>query len=323
MRFGWLDFKITNRCNNKCTYCGVVQDPPRVQEKIPLNRIIATNKDALEMGFNYFAFLGGEPTLRTDFPQIMETFSQESNQANLLLITNMKVYEESCYRSLFGTHSLSASLVASIDRLTTPNYKQQNSNEVLTHLWNIQELARSYLEYGDRYVQVHCVISRENFREFPSLIRFFSQKHISVSLAIVEPLNVVVAPSRYNEFTREELLILLDQLNELEAKNILEFPNRVLRDYLTQYLTNHIQFSRCNAGIEHVIIEADGNVYPCLTESYRCGLSFGNIINEAFPVIYKKMQQFKCSHPLVDTCWDHFLWNRLGDHERNLYKCLS
>ena len=34
IKFRWLDFKITNRCNNKCVYCGGSNDPPSIPEKL-------------------------------------------------------------------------------------------------------------------------------------------------------------------------------------------------------------------------------------------------------------------------------------------------
>ena len=84
----------------------------------------------------------------------------------------------------------------------------------------------------------------------------------------------------------------------------------------SQYLTNNLKINHCMAGKEHVIIESDGQVYPCLTESYQRGLSFGNIIHEDFGKIYKRMGDFGCQHPLADTCWDHYLWNRLAERVR-------
>jgi MoaA/NifB/PqqE/SkfB family radical SAM enzyme len=229
----------------------------------------------------------------------------------------MHEYNESLYHALFGTHALSAFLVASIDRLSEPNYKHQNSEKVLSNLWKIRELARDYSDLGNRGVQIHSVISRENFNEFPQLIEFCAKNAISLSLAMVEPLKVVEkAPSNYNEFTTKELQQIVHNLRNYKKKSLLKFPNQVLLEYLEQYLTNNLKMHHCMAGKEHVIIESDGQVYPCLTESYHRGLTFGNIIHEDFKQIYTRMRSFRCHHPLADTCWDHFLWNRLGEQVR-------
>ncbi len=38
-KFKWLNFKITNRCNNNCEYCGVENDPISTPEKLSFNVI--------------------------------------------------------------------------------------------------------------------------------------------------------------------------------------------------------------------------------------------------------------------------------------------
>ena len=315
LNFGWLDFKITNRCNNRCTYCGVEQDPPTAQEKIPIEAIIQTNKAAMELGFTYFAFLGGEPSLRQNWNAIFKPFTEKRNNCHLLVITNMKHFNEELYRALFGSKAASAYLVASIDRLTMPNYKHQNSQQVLSDLWKIHDLTQAYTSDSHRNIQVHSVITRENFTEFPVLVEFFWKRHVSVSLAMVEPLKIVEgSPQNYNEFTTDELGHIIQHMRKLQQKNMLEFPNQILLEYLEQYQAGILQMRHCLAGKEHVIIESDGQVYPCLTESYRRGLGFGNIIHEKFGEIYGKLQGFTCHYPLADTCWDHYLWNRLGEH---------
>ena len=315
--FGWLDFKITNRCNNNCVYCEVEHDPPSTPEKIPIETIIQTNETALGLGFNFFAFLGGEPSIREGVEDIFLPFTDNTTNSHLLVITNMHKYNKSLYHAFFGTHALSAFLVASIDRLTEPNYKQQNSKNILANLWKIRDLARDYSDLGKRGVQIHSVISRENFNEFPRLIEFCGKNEISLSLAMVEPLRVVKKdPSKYNEFTTEELRQIVHNLQNIKRKSRLEFSNQVLLEYLEQYLSKNLKMHHCMAGNEHVIIDSDGQVYPCLTESYQRGLSFGNIVHEDFKQIYMRMRSFSCHHPLADTCWDHFLWNRLGEHVR-------
>jgi MoaA/NifB/PqqE/SkfB family radical SAM enzyme len=64
MKFKWLDFKITNRCNNHCSYCGVKHDSPIAPERVRTETLHQTIRDAKDIGFTHFAFLGGEHSLR-------------------------------------------------------------------------------------------------------------------------------------------------------------------------------------------------------------------------------------------------------------------
>ena len=315
--FGWIDFKITNRCNNNCVYCGVTHDSPNFHEIIPIEAITNTLDQAINFGFNFFAFLGGEPSIRQNVTEIFTPFSDEGNLCHLLVITNMQVFHKELYRALFNTRAISAYLVASIDRMKSPNFKNQDFDRILSNLARIRKIANEFSHLGTRGVQIHSVISRENHFEFGELIKFCSLNTIPISLAMVEPLKIVAnKPKKYNEFTRDELIQIIKKLGNLNTQYKLEFPNIVLLDYLDDYLTRQLKMAKCMAGKEHVIIESDGQVYPCLTESYRKGLSFGNIIQEEFQEIYKRMNNFRCQNPFNDTCWDHYLWNRLGEHIR-------
>jgi len=96
-KFRWLDFKITNRCNNSCVYCGVENDPLSTPEKLPFNVIKNTLIDAMEEDFNYICFLGGEPSIRDDITDIINVVSKNP-KVHLRLITNLKIFNEDTLR---------------------------------------------------------------------------------------------------------------------------------------------------------------------------------------------------------------------------------
>lgn len=126
MSFKWLDCKITNRCNNRCTYCGVKQDSITDAEKVPCIHLRQTVQDAIDMNFTHFAFLGGEPSLRAEFPQIIEPLQNGHQVESVMVISNMLYFNEQMIRAIFKTNSRHAQIVASIDNLHEPNYKNQN-----------------------------------------------------------------------------------------------------------------------------------------------------------------------------------------------------
>lgn len=181
----------------------------------------------------------------------------------------------------------------------------------------IQTIAEDFEKDGKhgREVHVHSVISRENFRNLVDHIQYFHDQHIDVSMAIVEPFELmpeIELSNKYNQFTKSEVKEIIKQLDQLETVGLLNWANGVLREYLIMILNGSIdRYIGCTAGLAHVIIESDGNVYPCLTESYRNGLNFGNINSERFRDIYQRMQGFRCTSPFQQTCWDHYLWTKM------------
>ncbi|MFW9873263.1 MAG: radical SAM protein, partial [Candidatus Thorarchaeota archaeon] len=122
-KFKWLDFKITNRCNNNCVYCQGKNDPPSASENLSFEIIRDTLQDALLENFNYMCFLGGEPSIREDIEKIIAVVGEREN-INLRLITNLKAFRPEMYNALFRTNSIDAEIVASFENFAFPNYKR-------------------------------------------------------------------------------------------------------------------------------------------------------------------------------------------------------
>lgn len=317
MNFKWLDFKITSRCNNKCAYCGVDHNPPLTKDILTTETIVKTLQDALNAGFNFFALLGGEPSLRNDWDEIVKPF-EGTNGIVLMVITNGLIFNEGMYRAVYASGADYASIVYSVDSLKKPNYKNQDPSIIVKYIDRLIDIAKEYCTPQKiRKVEVHTVISRENYNNFSYLVNFFSKKSVDVSLALVCPSFFVNNGKNlpYNVFTYDELDAILNELKDLEKSGKLNFPNTVLMEYLNHYPLGNLDFAEtCNAGKEHVIINFDGEVYPCITESYRQGLRYGNIIAERFLEIYRRMENFKCNSKFSPACWDHYLWNKLSEY---------
>jgi MoaA/NifB/PqqE/SkfB family radical SAM enzyme len=107
--------------------------------------------------------------------------------------------------------------------------------------------------------------------------------------------------------------MVVNQLNDLESEGKLNFANKVLRDFLKIYSFGKFSHKKdCWGGKKEIIINSDGEVYPCISESYLSPRKFGNIKNERFKVILDRLNNFKCSMEPNSACWDHFLWDRLA-----------
>ena len=313
MGFRWLDFKITNRCNNKCIYCGQ-QDPPSACEIVPGQDISKALNDALGLGYTHFALLGGEPSIREDFEHLVKPLQKEgsSQVESVMVISNMLNFNEKMYRSIFQANAKHAQIVASVDNLKEPNYKNQNIPQILNSIERIQDISREYAYLGIREVHVHTVISRENFTNLVDHISFFKLKDIEVSMALVEPFEIVEKPQKYNQFTNRDVDNILEQLNKLEDMDLLNWSNDVLREYIDQYSNlEGKSFRECSAGNKHIIIDSDGSVYPCLTNAYKKRLKYGNIIKDTLTDIHDCLENFECELLFQQTCWDHFLWSKL------------
>ena len=312
----WLDFKITNRCNNNCVYCGVENDPPSAPEKLSFKVIKSTLQDALETNFNYICFLGGEPSIRKDIVKIIKVVGNRP-ELHLRIITNLKKYNLNMIKALFSTSSIDAEIVASFDNLSYPNYKKANPMVSVKRIELINNLAKRYQDKfrnkKKRAISLHSVISRENFYKIADFISYFFEKGIDISLGLVCPSIITSNPLAFNEFKKDEIISIIEQLNQLEQNNQLNFANSVLREFLREYISGNFSHkNECWAGKKQIIINSDGEVFPCISESYLSSKNYGNIRNERFKDVLKRLENFECTMAPNSACWDHFLWDKLA-----------
>jgi len=75
--FGWIGtWSITRRCNLDCTYCSPRRRPPTEEEGVDYGRSI---ERIARIGPKVLNVSGGEPTLVTDLPRILQTAKQRWN----------------------------------------------------------------------------------------------------------------------------------------------------------------------------------------------------------------------------------------------------
>lgn len=68
----WLDIELTERCNNNCIHCSIniPENDPKISDELKTDEWKQYIKEAAELGCKTVRITGGEPLLRTDFPEI-------------------------------------------------------------------------------------------------------------------------------------------------------------------------------------------------------------------------------------------------------------
>jgi MoaA/NifB/PqqE/SkfB family radical SAM enzyme len=85
-----LHYYITNRCNARCTFCGIWQELPKADAK--LSDVAANLGQARAAGCKFVDFTGGEPLMHPDLPE----FLRLAKKAGLMtsVTTNCLLFEE-------------------------------------------------------------------------------------------------------------------------------------------------------------------------------------------------------------------------------------
>ena len=92
----YLRVVATTRCNLRCGYCHMEGDPqrPGAPRELPRALLEACLEVAIAAGIRKVKFLGGEPLLRSDLPQVVARLRALAPTADLSVITAGVVAEE-------------------------------------------------------------------------------------------------------------------------------------------------------------------------------------------------------------------------------------
>lgn len=310
----WLDFKITDRCNNNCTYCFDKHINPKGKEKLDTKIIINCLNQSIESGFKNIALFGGEPSLRADLKNILDSLILPVvNDITLFFISNGINFKSDIISSIFGSKFKNVVYVQSIDSFKMPNYKNQNVKKTLDTIFTTKSLCDKYQNsFHERKVEIHSVVSRENINDIYHIVDFFHTHSIEVGLGLVTPsffVETLDIEAEFNKFTFSEIESIIHQLELLESEQKLNPTNQLFRKFLELYPKGKTNTTKsCKVNTYKTMINSDGCVYRCLFESYLGVNSYGNILTDDFSEILKRIRNDNDKTECIykNSCWDYF-----------------
>ncbi|HOS92697.1 MAG TPA: radical SAM protein [Armatimonadota bacterium] len=85
----YLRISVTDTCNLRCYYCAPPSGAPRAsRDPLRAREIAEVARVAASLGITKFRITGGEPTLRSDLPQIVESLAELPGLTDLAMTTN-------------------------------------------------------------------------------------------------------------------------------------------------------------------------------------------------------------------------------------------
>jgi MoaA/NifB/PqqE/SkfB family radical SAM enzyme len=263
-----VDISINTACQSKCNYCYAESFKQSGAQLMTVKEIGEMWRQATAMGAFSALVLGGEPTLRQDFLDIISTLEPKKNLVTFT--TNGISLTEEIVREL---KRLGVFLVnISIDS-TDPALNDRRRG-YLGHF----EAALKAVELCRKYgldVCVPVVTSKSHLQETMKMIEFGKKHGFTVTMNLLS-LQGRAKKERADQFDAE----FWEALCELYAKN----PG--LRADFDLNFTMKVQ---CPAGYERVHIAPFGDVTGCSLQS----VSFGNIREEPLADIVARMREFK------------------------------
>ena len=258
-----LRISITQRCNNRCSYChreGEVQRANASAEKMTVQEIFCIAKIAVSIGIARIKLTGGEPLMRKDLPEIVQEISKISGLKDLSLTTNGLLFGDGTAKKLCDSGLKRVNI--SLSSLNVETYRKLTGGNLQQALDGVQ----AAIEAGFCPVKLNMVILKDvNVGDVPDMIAYAAKNRLVLQLIELDPINV--SGSYYSTHHRS-----LEGLEEMLRKkaDIIE-----TRPFMHNRLIYHLP--NVNVEVVHPIensdfcmhctrmrVTSDGKLKPCL-----------------------------------------------------------
>lgn len=275
---------VTARCNARCKMCFYWQDIDQAKQDQELT-LEEIEKISKSIGFlQYLTLTGGEPTLRSDLPQIARIFDRHNNLQFLSIPTNSALVDrtkEVVEEILRTTDNLYLKMCLSLDGLGKVHDEIRGVlglfEKVIANYDNLVILKETVKDFE---IMINMTISSFNVNQVKEVMDFVRSR---MPKAVFD-LNWTRGDARDGEsknMSADDYLRAVSLTNQ-DARNfssgfsmskIIAANKLVARDLIYGILKGEKRSHPCTAGRKMIIISEKGEVKPCEILPY----SFGNL----------------------------------------------
>lgn len=292
---------LTNKCMYDCKYCYAHNN--RINKTLSFSDIKSIIDYCKYIGVKSIDFTGGDPLMRSDFFQILDYLEENNIKVNFstkIILNQCDVVKLCNYQCIESFQYSLDSLYQDEQIMLVPNLSVKKS------LKFIESISKSKKHFK---FKVNSVITQFNINRILDLSdKLFDLKVDNHGLS---PYTFSFGINNDEYFaTKEQYMKLSNEIKKYKYKNKLIYPITLTEEYS---IDNEIL---CNAGVDGLVINYDGEVYVC---ERMCGfkeLSVGNIYLTSIAEIWNGDKIKKFSNP--DT---EFFKNSKCYTCENLYEC--
>ena len=303
-----MNFVVTQCCNARCQMCHIWREkaPPSLSLD-QIQRIFADNDFSFVRSIT---LTGGEPTLRSDLPQIFHVLADSCPRLeHLYLATNGLNVK----RTLAGVKRILElieiegrairrfDVQVSLDGVGEIHDKVRGIDgffdRVVATLEGLQELQKHWSRLA---LRLSCVVMPQNLPHLGALQRFAAERGLYVQYS-----PVILSAEYYRNLQMSDQLAFGQDDNPEAVRffhNLARTDETSLRFYyrdVARMLQGAQRNRKCMMGFYAFVLEHDGEVYPCLNCESR---SFGNLLQEGFNEIWFGQRATEVRRNLRQAC---------------------
>lgn len=288
-----MDLAVTYLCNNDCSHCYNVK--ARSKEELSTEKWNAVLEKLWKIGIPHIVFTGGEPTLRTDLPELI-SFAEMTGQITGINTNGRKLKDKQFVDRLVD---------AGLDhvQITLESHKSVIHDRMVQHpgAWEETIAGIKNALATKLFVMTNSTLLDENSRSLGDHLDFLADLGVPTI-----GLNALIYSGRGKTAGTGLPESDLPHLLELAQKKTQQHKQRLIWYTPTRYchfdpMQLQLGVKGCTAALYNMCIEPDGTVIPC--QSYY--ESLGNFLNAPW-----------------DSIWNHELAVRLRERKYVPFDCL-
>jgi len=280
-------FEITNKCNLNCQTCYNRSGLNAARHEITLTQLQKAVKTLLPFGLRRVLLSGGEPTLHTEFNDILDFIEETLNknpEFSFGIVTNGSSRNPKFIELLNKNERLT--LQVSLDGSNeVENAKTRDSGsfaEAVDFIRFIDKRAhKTHLNIPFQPL-LKMVISQYNIHDVEAFFR------LAVSLGFVPEFSYIYKSGNASDNWEEKRLTAQQKLNILRLVNKLNSELGV--EALLPLCTNTCPYAE-NADAMSICVKVDGSIQPCQS-LYNDKYTFGNIFDFDLQMFKQKVDDF-------------------------------
>ncbi len=266
----YLVLFVTSRCNARCAVCFNIKNVSTAShEEMPLASYQSLAKQYGQLP--QLLISGGEPFLRNDLPQIIESFYRYCGTRVITVPTNGMLYNEinaTLPDIVRRCPDAAININFSLDGMGRVHDNFRGVPGAFDMTLNTFNWAKEFKKKAPGLrVNICTTISPDNYSDMNNFIGFVREE-LKPDIHIVGKDRAIINKDHIPKDRLYSIFRFIDNYSAKKAKSglllrILNIINRIIRDIDSEILEKKNRPFKCLAGRKIIIVSEKGEVYPC------------------------------------------------------------
>ncbi len=269
-RPAYLVLFVTSRCNAKCAVCFNIKNVSAdTHEEMPLESYQALARQYGQLP--QLLISGGEPFMRKDLPQIVESFYRYCGTRIITIPTNGMLYSQisvALPEIAKRCPDAAININFSLDGIKEIHDAFRGIPGAFDMVLNTFSWAKEFKKKVSRLrVNISTTITPDNYSHMESFIRYVREELGPDTHLVGKDRDII----NKDHIPKDKLCSIFKFLDNDSLKNknrglqsiILRIINRTIRDIELEVLEKKNRAFNCLAGRKMIIVSEKGEVYPC------------------------------------------------------------